>query len=295
VWSAGDLDEVMRLRMGALRLVALIAAVPRAAPSQSLLAGVVRDLRTNAPLSDVVVTIETLRLEARTNAGGGYALGDVPAGRHVVIVRRLGYDSATITLPFSGADTVERHFTLTSTGQPLPEVSVAAAPVVSAKLREFERRRQGGIGRFLTPLDMEKLEGQPLSDVVARFPGVIVMRASGRYGGGSMSGNAAFVASSRGAATIENVSPFFGRNCPVAIWLDGVPVYRGNDRTAASPAIARSGGTGVPASPGAPPFDINAIMTPQVAAIEFYAGPAQMPAELNATQGACGALVIWTR
>jgi hypothetical protein len=44
-----------------------------------------------------------------------------------------------------------------------------------------------------------------------------------------------------------------------------------------------------------PPFDINSIMTNHVAAVEFYAGPGTIPAELNATQGTCGALVIWTK
>ena len=46
---------------------------------------------------------------------------------------------------------------------------------------------------------------------------------------------------------------------------------------------------------GEPPFDINAVATTTVAAIEFYAGPAQMPPELNVTSGTCGALVIWTK
>jgi hypothetical protein len=40
---------------------------------------------------------------------------------------------------------------------------------------------------------------------------------------------------------------------------------------------------------------MNSIMTNHVTAIEFYAGPATMPPELNATQGTCGALVIWTK
>jgi hypothetical protein len=256
---------------------------------------VVRDGRSSAPLPGAEVTIATLELTTRTNEQGRYALDGVAAGRHVVIVRRLGYDSASATLPFSGADTVTRDFALSSIGQPLPAVPVAAAPepVPSAKLREFERRRRGGIGRFLSPHDLEKLEGQQMSDVVSRFPGLVVVRASGTSG--RMSGNAAFVASSRGASTIEHQSALFGRKCPVAIWLDGVPVYRGNDRIAAGPAISRGGGASAPPSPSAPPFDINSIMTTQVTAMEFYSGPAQMPAELNVTQGTCGALVIWTK
>jgi hypothetical protein len=174
--------------------------------------------------------------------------------------------------------------------QPLPAVPVTASaePVRSAKLREFDRRRSNGIGRFLTGADLERDQYRQLSDALKRLPGMLMVRA--RVPG--VSSSAMFVVSSRGTATIYHESPIFGKNCPVAIWLDGVPVYRGLDRGAASPAF---GGSAPPGRINEPPFDINSIMTNHVAAIEFYAGPATMPPELNATQGTCGALVIWTK
>jgi TonB-dependent receptor-like protein len=178
--------------------------------------------------------------------------------------------------------------------QPLPAVPVTAKTelVRSAKLREFDRRRSMGIGRFITEAELEKDQHRQLSDVLKRLPGTMMVRARGLQGVSPM---AVFVVSSRGSATIQHESPVFGKNCPVAIWLDGVPVYRGLDRQSGpSPAFpSRS-----PAAPGQvpeTPFDINSIMTQHIAAIEFYAGPATMPPELNATQGTCGALVIWTK
>jgi len=174
--------------------------------------------------------------------------------------------------------------------QPLPAVPVTAEAelVRSAKLREFDRRRSMGIGRFLTEGDLEKVQYRQLSDVLNRLPGTVMVRAKGK--------SAVYVVSSRGSATIEHESPIFGRNCPVAIWLDGVPVYRGLDRGAASnPAFGNRGPPQPPGRVDEPPFDINSIMTNQVAAVEFYSGPATMPPELNATQGTCGALVIWTK
>jgi len=148
-----------------------------------------------------------------------------------------------------------------------------------------------GIGRFLTEADLERDQYRKLSDVLKRLPGMLMVSAKRASGVSPM---AVFVASSRGSATIEHVSPIFGRNCPVAVWLDGVPVYRGLDRGTAPPAF----GGGERSPPGIllePPFDINSIMTQHIAAIEFYVGPATMPPELNATQGSCGALVIWTK
>lgn len=179
--------------------------------------------------------------------------------------------------------------------QPLPVVPVTAKTelVRSAKLREFDRRRSNGIGRFLDEVDLEKDQYRKLSDVLRKLPGITFARAKGMSG---VSPLAEFAVSSRGSSTIEHVSPIFGKNCPIAIWLDGVPVYRGLDRGPSSSSAFPS--KAAPPQIGRidePPFDINGIMTMHVAAIEFYAGPATMPAELNSTQGTCGALVIWTK
>jgi hypothetical protein len=176
--------------------------------------------------------------------------------------------------------------------QPLPAVPVTAEAelVRNAKLREFDRRRSMGHGHFLTEADLEKDQYRKLGDVLRKLPGITFMRARRASG---VSPLAEFAVSSRGSATITNESPVFGKNCPIAIWLDGVPVYRGLDRADATPAFG--GRTPAPGRIDEPPYDINSIMTNQVAAIEFYAGPATMPPELNATQGTCGALVIWTK
>lgn len=176
--------------------------------------------------------------------------------------------------------------------QPLPVVPITASTelVRSAKLREFDRRRSMGIGHFLAESDLEKDQSRLLGDVVRRLPGTMLVSGRRVPGYGA---SALFVVSSRGSATIMYESPVFGKNCPVAIWLDGVPVYRGLDRAVASPAFG--GGGGQSGRINEPPFNINSIMTNEVAAIEFYAGPATMPPELNATQGTCGALVIWTK
>jgi hypothetical protein len=181
--------------------------------------------------------------------------------------------------------------------QPLPAVPVTASTelVRSAKLREFDRRRTNGIGRFLTEADLEKDQYRKLSDVLRKLPGITFARARSAAG---VSPLAEFAVSSRGSATIEHVSPIFGKNCPIAIWLDGVPVYRGLDRGASNnPAFPNKAAPREVSSTRVDemPFDINGIMTQHIAAIEFYAGPATMPPELNATQGTCGALVIWTK
>lgn len=76
----------------AILLAALLAA-PLARPlhaQTAVLAGVVVDT-TGAPLAGVEVLAPRLRRQAFTNAEGRFALGDAPAGRHRVSLRRLGY------------------------------------------------------------------------------------------------------------------------------------------------------------------------------------------------------------
>lgn len=60
----------------------------------------------------------------------------------------------------------------------------------------------------------------------------------------------------------------FRRECRAAIWLDGVKL------------------TG---------FSVNHLDPNMIAAVEWYAGPASVPAKFNVTSASCGVLVIWTR
>jgi hypothetical protein len=151
--------------------------------------------------------------------------------------------SQLVVCLFSGAVAFAETAMAQEKPQPLPAVPVTASAelVRSAKLREFDRRRSNGIGHFLTEADLERDQYRQLSDVLKRLPGMLMVRAR-RASGVSPLG--VFVVSSRGTATIYHESPIFGKNCPVAVWLDGVPVYRGLDRVTTGGAGAFGGGSG---------------------------------------------------
>ena len=285
----------METRSGRRLLAWLLLSPVGFANAQSVLGGTVRDAATHAPIANAEVLIAELRVSAHSDERGRFRLDEINGGRYRVLVRKLGYDSVEVLVPFTGDDSVSRDFVLRSEGQPLPVVPVrgaAAEPWLTPKLAEFDDRRRGGIGHFLTPVDLEKEQEKRLSDVVQKLPGVLVVHQLGPGRTGA-SGSAAYVLSSRGANTIEN-GGVFGLNCPVAVWLDGIPVYRGNDKTSVQ-KTAFGQVVSVPGQGQEPPFDINQLNTKTIAAIEFYAGPAQIPARFNVTQGTCGALVIWTR
>lgn len=71
----------------------------------------------------------------------------------------------------------------------------------------------------------------------------------------------AYVLSTRGGSG-------FRRECRAAVWLDGVKLAD---------------------------FSVNQLDPSMIAAVEWYAGPASVPAKFNVTSAVCGVLVIWTR
>ena len=252
-----------------LLLPGLVAAN---ASAQSTLTGFVRERADSSAVVAAELMVPQLGLQATTDAKGRYRFDSIPAGRYDVLVRRLGFDSATATLAFTGDDDVKKDFTLIRLAQPLPTVPVTGkeSPIRNAKLAQFEERRAYGIGRFLTDADLVKDQDRLLSNVLQRLPGITILTGrSSRYGGGL----SAFVATSRGAQTITQGVPPFGMKCPMAIWLDGIAIYRGYES----------------------PYDINQIHPRQIMAMEIYTGQAQIPAQFNVTGKTCGALVIWTK
>jgi hypothetical protein len=146
----------------------------------------------------------------------------------------------------------------------------------AAVIPEFEARRAKRLGRYMTRADLEKEDGKRMGDVLARMPGMRVVRGAG---------GRAWATASRGVATIVN-QPGVGDRidrqqgareaCYSDVYVDRALVYS-------------TGGM-------QPLFDLGGITSRQIEAIEFYAGGgAQMPPEFNKTGAACGVLVIWMR
>jgi carboxypeptidase-like protein/TonB-dependent receptor-like protein len=262
---------------GRLAAAATLTLLPIArGNSQSILVGVVRDARSKTPLPAAEVIIEELKLHARTNTQGRYRIEDIAAGRYNVAVRLLGYDSASTLVGFSGADSTARDFDLVTHAQRLAEIPVRgkSEPLGTAKLRVFAARREKGIGHFISAEELQNQLNRQTGDILQKIPGTWILRNN----------SAAYVAVSRGEQSIEPNQvariclPGKGcskMGCAAAVFVDGAVVYRGE--------------------PDEAPFDVNTIPPSQIAGIEFYSGPSQMPPELNATRRTCGALVIWTK
>lgn len=153
---------------------------------------------------------------------------------------------------------------------PLEVVSVIAARSVIA---EFEERRLGHVGHFITREQLDPQQYRKMADVLSQLPGARVLRGYGSH---------AWVSGGRGqvsmrAAPLDRWDIQRGAKpaCYCDVYVDGAIVYA-------------SGGP-------AQLFDINTISPGEIEGVEYYSGGAQIPAKFNKTGSACGVLVIWTR
>ncbi len=104
--------------------LALMLAPGLAAQGTAVVHGTVRDSATGGPLQGAQVTLgPTL---AATDAAGHYIFKRVPAGKVVIAVRRLGYDSASALLTLAAGDSIRRDFTLAPHSVSLEPVVVTA-------------------------------------------------------------------------------------------------------------------------------------------------------------------------
>jgi hypothetical protein len=245
----------------------VLTTIPSAAQQSSTLSGRVVRAGSNAAIPEAEVTIEPQNLRAVTDAAGEFRFDGLSAGYVFIHVRRIGFlpESLGVTLPLAAPIDIE----LRVAPQQLDTVTVKGPeePIVRGKLAGFYERKRFGIGRHLEAKDFERMTTRQLADILqSRVPGIRIMRS--RRGG-----SAAYVYSTR-----------LGTGCYPSVYLDGVAVYRSTNQVLGGGAAAASA-----------LFDINLIDPGHVAALEYYAGPSQMPAQYNSTGSACGALLIWTK
>ena len=277
---------IRRMCCAACAVLALAggAAAGRPAPAQSLAVvsralfkGNVLDDADDKPIAGATVAIEMLRLSVVTDSAGGFLIPRMPAGRHLVVVKRLGYNPVTALVTVGATDTLDYEFALIKQPETLPAVAIKTPAAVAPKLAEFDERRRTGFGRFITQDILEKNKDRRLSEVFATLPGPRIVRGTGSYG---------WIASSVGPGGIQrrnSLSPMDiargadPKQCYAAVMLDGNRVYSGR--------------------PGEQLFDVNSLGTNTIAGIEYYRDAATVPMKFNVTGGgeSCGLVVIWTR
>lgn len=145
-------------------------APPDRARAQATVTGVVRDT-AGAPVAYADVAGAAGRV--LSDSMGRFLLENVPPGRVVLQVRRIGYRAASWSGTAGGGERLTAELTLVPIPRDLEAVVVEASGGQARRMRGFYQRRQRNGGHFLTRDDIAPHDDSRLTDLLrARVPGV---------------------------------------------------------------------------------------------------------------------------
>ncbi len=150
--------------------------------------GIVRDAGTRAPMIGATVEVvhqqDTVSLRTATDSAGAFSIALRRPGAFTIQARQIGFLVAP-PAPFQvdASDTLTLEMRLDARVIPLNPVTVRAQN--TSILADFDRRRTGAFGRFLTREDVNAQNPQETSALFRAMPGFVVQRS--RRGGSSAS------------------------------------------------------------------------------------------------------------
>lgn len=267
----------MRSASRMLSIVALLAAAASAAAAQkmSVLNGKVMTDSLEIPVLGAEVTVKDVRGMAVSDSLGRFVFANVPPGKQIVNVRRLGFSPITAVLTFVAGDTLEGEFMLVTTTQRLRGVEIKGRNTTPRRILEFEDRRKSGFGEFIGPEQLDRMESRRTDDVLRLIPGPYIQRSNVTPSAWVAMGRGAFTP---GIYTLDKTDITKGadpQKCYSTVYLDGVAVFS--------------------ALPGELLFDINSVQVNEIHGIEYYGGAGTVPPQFPQKRGTCGVLVVWTK
>ena len=192
------------MRVPVVFLAALAFAGSRAEAQQRILRGIVTD-SAGYPLSNVDIRIMEIGRAARSDAKGHFAFERISDRIVDLTFRRLGYELRRVRVSLINGEGDSLRVVMRL--EPLLLKPVEIQEERHPFFAEYERRRERGIGSFITQKDLEKLNTSAPSDAFRRMPGMIVSPGGVRF------------VSSIGMTGARNGARSTG--CAPTIWMDG--------------------------------------------------------------------------
>jgi hypothetical protein len=240
------------------QLLALVLIAAAAHGQTASLSGRVRVAGDTAVVPYATITVDAQPDTHLADSTGSFRIGGLSSGRHMLTVRRLGFQPATVPSQ-TGSDVDVR---LKALPKLLQEV-VISGEVVSVPFRfeEVYRRAASGFGHFITREEIERRNPYATRDLLNGIPGIVTY------------GDATVFQKCRKRQ--RGGPPNFESANKVQVYIDGRRFTRFSDgETAADAAMAS-------VSPGS------------IQAMEVYTGVAQVPGEF--AYDACAVILIWTK
>jgi hypothetical protein len=154
------------------------------------------------PVANAQVSVEGAAPVTTTNARGEFVLDSLPGGTQALVVRRVGFAPGRAIVDIAAGAPARVALRLERAVPRLGPVLVTAQVEALSRVG-FEERQKRGMGAFLGPEDIQRLQPQLVTSALRTLPGLrVVPTGTGGY----------TVQSSRGA----------GLGC-VSYWVDGAP------------------------------------------------------------------------
>ena len=214
------------------------------------------------PGVNVVIQIQALTLGSVTDPNGNFTISNVPAGKHKVISRLIGYRSETKEINVDVGQIAELNFALSTSAVQIDEVVVTGAGSAVEKMK---------LGNTVSTISSQALKEAPItsfSDALsARVAGVMLMPTGGLTGEGAQ-------IRIRGNASLSQ------SNEPI-VYVDGIRVDNGG------------GFAGIGIGGGGTPSRLDDINPASIERVEILKGAAA--ATLYGSQANAGVIQIFTK
>ena len=209
--AASSIRPLMAIAQLTALLLSMVAALGAAQPAVATgsLSGTVFADSGDVPVANAEISFPNLKLSTRSDNKGNFRITGVPAGAQELNVRVVGYEPFSASMTFRIGQKVEVDFILKSMVTRLPSITVKATadPRYAIRLMDFERRREEGIGRFLSADVFEKADGQDMSQVLMRsIPGIRTVGKGSKQVLASRRGNTCVL-----QVIVNNMTRFNGR------------------------------------------------------------------------------------
>ncbi len=175
------------------------------AKGKARISGVVLSATNRQPLAGAIVRLLGTTTKSTTKADGTFLFDKLPEGNYRVQVEAEGLTSQIAPVLLGSRDRFSMEFVVGAPPGPvLPELEVVESVGKGRSPRvDFERRRQEGLGRYISRADIVRRNPASLPDLLRMIPGIRIRCRT--------STNACQVSLNRSTG------------CSPAYWLDGIP------------------------------------------------------------------------
>lgn len=267
-------ERLRRSIRGTVAVLGVLLGTLASSSEAQTINGTLMEVETGQPISLGLIILMTEEGDSITSGvtdgQGRFSVESDEAGSFVLLASAFGFKETAAGVFELGEDAaMDVEFRIAAAPMPIDGILVSLQrPALEHQLVKngFVRRVTRGLGRFITPIDIEKSAARTAADLFRGIPGVGLQYPQG--GLNSFQGEVIRLAGA-------------GQFCTPTIYLDGARMAV--DMTANIP------------------IDLIAPLQ-SIDAIEIYRRPAEIPIEYGMTAtggggggGPCGVIVIWTR